>query len=151
MGKRGIPPKPAKLRLLDGAQPSKVNRNEPIPRSGKIEPPEDMSADVRVIFDYTVAELEHMKIGAPSDRDALVAYCEAVDKHRKASALLARSSLLIKGERGMVRNPALQIQRDSAHLIRQLAQEFGLTPSARARIDSERLDDDSGNPFAASQ
>lgn len=152
MGKRGPAPKPTTLRLLEGARERDVTRNEPVARSGKIEPPEGMSHDVRVIFEYVVAELEHMKIASPADRDSLVCYAEAVDKHRKASAVLAKSPVIIKGlHGGMVRNPALSVQRDAAQVIRQFAQEFGLTPSARARIDSERLEDDQSNPFAASQ
>lgn len=152
MGKRGPAPRPTTLRLLEGARERDVNRNEPVARSGKIEPPDELSDDVRVIFDHVVAELEHMKIASPADRDSIVCYCEAVDKHRKASAVLAKSPVLIRGlHGGMVRNPALAVQRDSANLIRQFAQEFGLTPSARARIDSERLEDDSANPFAASR
>lgn len=141
---------PTRLRLLHGAPTSKTNQREPVPRDGTMIPPDELSDDVRAIWDFTVAELEHMKIAAPSDRDALVAYCEAVDKHRKASALLARSPILIQGLHGvLVRNPALQVQRDNAHLIRQLSQEFGLTPSARARIDSERIAaSDEDNPFA---
>lgn len=152
MGKRGPAPKPTALRLLEGARERDVNRNEPIARSGRIEPPAGMSDDVRVIFDYVVDELEHMKIASPADRDSIACYAEAVDKHRKASAVLAKSPVLIKGiHGGMVRNPALAVQRDAAQMIRQFAQEFGLTPSARARIDSERLADDDLNPFAASQ
>lgn len=151
MGRRGPAPKPATLRLLDGARERDINHNAPIARSGKIEPPDDMSDEVRVIFDYTVRELEQMGIASPADRDSIVAYCEAVDKHRKASALLARSPVLVKGMHGnLVRNPAMQIQRDAAHLIRQFAQEFGLTPSARARIDNDRAADDDENPFASS-
>jgi P27 family predicted phage terminase small subunit len=151
MGRRGPAPKPASLRLLDGARTRDINANAPVARDGKIETPDFLSDDVRVIFEHTVAELEYMGIAAPSDRDVLIAYCEAVDKHRKASALLARSPVLVKGMHGnLVRNPALQVQRDAAHLIRQLAQEFGLTPSARARIDSSRDDSDEANPFASS-
>lgn len=145
----GPRPTPTRLRLLHGARQRDLNPHEPIPRSGKIETPDFLSADVRVIFEYIVAELEHMNIDAPSDRDAIVALAEAVDKHRKASALLARSPMLVQGQKGtLVRNPALMIQRDAAHLIRQYAQEFGLTPSARARIDSDRQHVDDGNPFA---
>lgn len=151
MGKRGPAPKPTNLRLLEGARTRDVNQHEPIARTGEIEPPADMSDDVRSIFEYVVAELEHMGIASPADRDSIVCYCEAVDKHRKASAVLARSAILIKGLHGnMVRNPALIVQRDAAQVIRQFAQEFGLTPSARARIDNERRDDESDNPFAAS-
>jgi P27 family predicted phage terminase small subunit len=142
-------PKPSRLRLLDGARQRDLNPAEPIPRSGKIETPEHLSDSVRVIFEATVEELEHMGIDAPSDRDALAAYAEAVDNHRKASMLLAKSPMLVQGQKGnLVRNPALMIQRDAAHLIRQYAQEFGLTPSARARINSDKQYVDDGNPFA---
>jgi phage terminase small subunit len=43
----------------------------------------------------------------------------------------------------------LQVQRDSAQVIRAFAHEFGLTPSARARIEV-KTDQDAGqdNPFA---
>lgn len=151
MGRRGPAPKPTQLRLLEGARRSDVNRNEPVPRSGRIDAPAELSDDVRVIFEYVVDELEHMKIASPADRDSIVCYAEAVDKHRKASAVLAKSPVLIRGlHGGMVRNPALAVQRDAANTIRQFAQEFGLTPSARARIDSERLSDDDDNPFAQS-
>lgn len=153
MGRRGVPPKPAALRLMQGARPSKVNQAEPIPRSGRIVAPDHVSDYVREVFDFVVAELEHMKIGAPVDVHALVCYAEAVDKHRKASMELAETgTVLVKGLHGtMVRHPALAVQRDAANQIRQLAQEFGLTPSARARIDTSasRADDDADNPFAA--
>jgi P27 family predicted phage terminase small subunit len=149
-GHGGPRPRPTRLRLLDGARPSKTNQHEPIPRPGDLEPPDDMSADVRRIWDFTVKQLVGMGIDAASDRDPLVTYCEAVDKHRKASAVLARSPILVQGQKGnLVRNPALIVQRDAAHVIRQFAQEFGLTPSARTRIDSERQSaHDVDNPFA---
>lgn len=151
MGKRGPAPKPTKLRLLDGARERDLNRAEPIARTGKIEPPDYVSDDVRGIFEYVVHELEHMRIASPADVDSIMCFAEAVDKHRKASALLARSSVLVKGLHGtLVRNPALAVQRDAANTIRQFAQEFGLTPSARARINNERIERDEDNPFAAS-
>jgi P27 family predicted phage terminase small subunit len=64
--------------------------------------------------------------------------------------VLARSQILVKGLHGnLVRNPALQIQRDTAQTIRSFAQEFGLSPSARTAIRSR----DAGmivgpNPYA---
>jgi P27 family predicted phage terminase small subunit len=150
MGKRGPAPQPAHLRLLNGARERDVNLNEPVARSGKIEPPPGMGAEARVVFANVVAELEHMRIASPADADSIACYAEAVAKHREASALLARSPVLVKGLHGnLVRNPALIVQRDAAQQIRAFAQEFGLTPSARARIDSNRDDGDADNPFAA--
>lgn len=150
MGKRGPAPTPTHLRLLHGARERDVTRNEPVARTGVIEAPEGMSPEVLRIFHWVVHELEAMGIASPADRDSIACYAEAVEKHRQASALLARSPVLVKGIHGnLVRNPALIVQRDAAQQIRQFAQEFGLTPSARARIDRRDDEGDGDNPFAA--
>lgn len=146
----GRKPKPTALRLLDGDRKDRINEHEPIPRGLPPVCPEDASADVRSIWDYTVRELDHMGLAFACDRDALRAYCEAVATHRKASAILARSAVLVKGQKGnMVRNPAVGLQRDAANTLRLFAVEFGLTPSARSRIE-HRADDDAAddNPFS---
>jgi P27 family predicted phage terminase small subunit len=152
MGLRGPAPKPTTLRLLQGDRKSRINEHEPVVRDSHPEPPEGMADDVLDIWKYTLRELLYMKIAAAADRDSLVAYCEAVASHRKASAVLAKSPILVKGlHGGLVRNPALQIQRDAAHTIRAFAQEFGLTPSARTRIQVEGRagDGEQRNPFTA--
>lgn len=152
MGKRGPVGAPTQLRLLRGDKPCRVNDREPVARDVLPEPPDAMTADAREIWHYTIRELQHMKIAAAADRDALACYCEAVVSHRKASEILAKSPVLVKGLHGtLVRNPALQIQRDAANTVRGFAQEFGLTPSARAGIKTEgRSGGDKANPFAAS-
>lgn len=149
---QGPPPKPTALRLLHGDRKDRINAREPVTRSLPPAAPDDLADDVRAIWDYTLAGIVHMKIAADVDRDALVCYCEAVVAHRKASAIIAKTSILIKGlHGGMVRNPALQIQRDAAMTIRGFAQEFGLTPSARTRIqtDAAARPSEQVNPFAA--
>lgn len=154
MGKRGPAPKPTALRLLDGDRKDRINTNEPMPRSGLPQCPDEVSDEVRLVWDYTVRELATMGIAFRADRDALLCYCEAVVTHRRACAVLAKSSILVKGLHGnMVRNPALQIQRDGAAVIRAFAQEFGLTPSARSTIRAQeagvtREQADAVNPFA---
>ena len=86
---------------------------------------------------YTIGELVAMRTVTAADRDALLCLCEAAVTHRKASALLAWSTVLIKSARSenqLVRNPLLAVQRDAAHTIRLLAAEFGLTPSSRSGV-----------------
>jgi P27 family predicted phage terminase small subunit len=152
MGRRGPAGAPTQLRLLRGYKSSRINDREPVPRDVLPVPPRSMAADVREVWDYTLQELIHMKTVAASDRDSLVCFCEAVVAHRKASNILAQSPVLVKGLHGtLVRNPALQVQRDAAQVIRGFAQEFGLTPSARADIKVEgRNGGNETNPFAAS-
>lgn len=135
MGRRGPAPMPTRLRLLHGDHPERVNRAEPRPRASLPECPAEVSPAVRDVWSYTMAELEAMKIVTAADRDALLCYCEAVITHREASALLAQTKILVKGALGgLVRNPALAIQRDAARTMLVFAREFGLTPSARSQI-----------------
>lgn len=151
MGLRGRKPKPTALRLIDGDRKDRIAENEPIPRGLPPVLPEGVSAEVRYIWTYTVRELDAMGILYAADRDVLLAYCEAVVTHRRACAELATGTVLVRGQMGnQVRNPALQIQRDAATQIRTLAQEFGLTPSARTRIEVRGQDDGEVNPFAGS-
>lgn len=155
MGKRGPAPKPTALRILDGDRNKKrINLDEPHARVGLPVCPDEVSSDVRQVWDYTLRELSIMGIAFPADRDALLCFCEAVVTHRRACAVLAQSAILVKGLHGnMVRNPALQIQRDAAMQIKVFAQEFGLTPSARSTIRAQeagvtREQADAVNPFA---
>lgn len=135
MGKRGPRPKPTNLRLLHGDRKDRINDDEPIPEQGPPECPDDVSAEVREIWDHALTQLIVMGVATKADRDALRCYCEAVVTHRKASALLANSPLLIKGHRNVLtRNPLLVVQRDAAAVIRAFAHEFGFTPSARSEI-----------------
>jgi P27 family predicted phage terminase small subunit len=147
---RGPRPRPTQLKLLHGDRKDRINHAEPLPRNALPELPDGVSDEVREIWEYTLRELIAMKVAHAADRDALLCYCEAVVTHRKASALLKKSAILVQGrDGGLVRNPVLQIQRDAATLIRGFAQEFGLTPSARTRVEvPEGASTD--NPFAQS-
>jgi P27 family predicted phage terminase small subunit len=135
MGRRGPAPKPTKLRLLHGDRKDRVNTSEPLPAEGLPECPDSTREDVREVWDYTLDQLAAMGLATPADRDALYAYCEAVVLHREACRLVAKSGVLLRGIHGNpIRNPALQVMRDAAQVVRALAQEFGLTPSSRSQI-----------------
>lgn len=157
MGLRGPAPKPTALKLLQGERHrDRINDSEPIPRDALPVCPESVEPAVRAIWDFTMLELAHMKIVASIDRDALLAYCEAVVTHRESSALLHREGLTASNAAGtLVKHPATTIQRESAELIRRFAQEFGLTPSGRTRIRTMEAGAhaaaEEDNPFAVGQ
>lgn len=152
MGKSGPAPTPTHLRLLRGDRASRINTREPTACSEPPEPPDGIADDVREIWEYTVRQLTSMRLASSADRDALLCLCEAIATHRKACAVLARSPILVKSSQGsLIRNPALAVQRDSAHAIRSLAQVFGLTPSGRSTIqmDGPTVIEGHVNPFQA--
>lgn len=151
MGK-GRRSSPTALKLLNGeTKANRINKDEPVPRPVEPDAPDGMSDEVRAVWDATLIELRAMGLAHKADTDALHCFCEAVINHRKASYLLARSPMLVKSRYDTwMKNPALQVQRDSAHVVRVFAHEFGLTPSARSTINAKGLGDaNEENPFAA--
>jgi P27 family predicted phage terminase small subunit len=150
--KRGPSPHPTALKLLNGERHrDRINQDEPVPSGRAPIPPPGISAEVRAVWDAVVAELDVMGLAHSADSDSLHCYCEAVAMHRKASAILAKSPMLVKSRYDTwMKNPALQVQRDAAHVIRAFAQEFGLTPSARSTIRAGEAGRGSTeeNPFA---
>lgn len=134
MGRRGPPPKPTNLRILHGEEERRINRDEPQP-DGPATPPDYMSAESRLIWDELAPGLIRVGLLTAWDAHQFAAYCETVVKYERAAVLVNDSGMLVKGRRdGIVRNPAMQIYREMATLMRVYAQEFGLTPSARVQI-----------------
>jgi P27 family predicted phage terminase small subunit len=73
------------------------------------------------------------------DVEMLRQLCELVALADRSRELLG-PALVVKGRRdALVTNPAWRIYRDALSQIRLLAQEFGLTPSARSRIRMDIL------------
>lgn len=137
MGARGVAPAPTPLKLLKGEKKSRINQNEPKPTSPKAPPvPAWLSDEAKVVWRSIAADMHRKGVLTEWDREAFAVFCESVIHHRKACELVDGSAILVKGAQGnLVKNPALQIIRDTSQTIRAFAQEFGLTPSARSGIE----------------
>lgn len=128
-------PMPTNVRLLRGERKDRINLNEPKPIDADLTCPDGVTDAVREIWDYTVYHLKGMSLDKAIDRDSLLCYCEAVALHRWSSRLVHEQGLVIPGDRGgLIRNPAVSIQKDAANIVRQLGHEFGFTPSGRGGI-----------------
>lgn len=135
MGRRGPSPKPTALRVLHGDRPAKTNFREPVPPDGPIEPLHELSADARSAWEHLVSILEHMHVVTAADVLLLELLCDQVAVYRRAVELVNKVGVVTEGASGAVkRNPAQAAAADAARLIRALAQEFGLTPAARAQL-----------------
>ena len=111
MGKRGTKPKPTALKLLAGAQPCRVNRDEPIAPQGIPEPPAYLDARALEFWGELAPMLGAMRVLTLADRHALALLCDSFSRWRE-----------IPGD-----------ERRRAEFRRLLA-EFGLTPSSRSSI-----------------
>jgi P27 family predicted phage terminase small subunit len=120
-----------------------LNKREPKPAT-PARKPRGMGEGANKFWDQHAAELKRLEIltgvDVPAFRMAAEMYAMAV----QAAAILHEDGLVAKvtqldkdGEvvtTGIKKHPAFQILRDSATSFRQFAGDFGMTPSARTRL-----------------
>jgi P27 family predicted phage terminase small subunit len=135
LGKSGPKPKPTSLRLLHGDRPSRINDREPVPATREVQPPESLSAAARDVWEQLAPDLEAKGCLTHWDVFFLEVFCDAVVQYRQASKLVTQAGVLIRGRKdALVKNPAMQLARDSARTMVLTGARFGLSPSDRAQI-----------------
>ena len=134
MGKRGPRPTPTNLRVIRGDK-RKPNKDEPVPPSGDVRPPDWLRPEAVEVWNRLAPDLIRKKLLTPWDVDAFAVLCNAIIQHQEATKFVTNAGVMVRGRKeAVVKNPAVQLVRDSAQIIRAYAQEFGLTPSARSSI-----------------
>ncbi len=159
MGRRGPPPKPTVLRMRYG-NPSKrpMNEREPKPRKATPRCPAWLRPEAKTVWRRMVPELRRMKVLSTADGEALASFCQAHVRWQEAEEFLAKhgSVYAVRDERGQLRYmnqfPQVSIARNLLLILKSFYQEFGMTPSARTRIEipPEEVDDDLGRLRAMS-
>ncbi len=141
MGRRGPPPKPTAIRLLDG-NPGKrpLNTREPRPRPGVPRSPSDLNDEGKRVWRRLVAELRRMGVVATVDADALEGYVRTYLRWKAAERFLEEHGAVypIRDEQGrikcMAQFPQVAIARNLLLILKSYQQEFGLTPASRTRL-----------------
>lgn len=133
---RGRKPKPTAQKKLAG-NPGKrrLNRREPQPRMSADSKPTLINAIGAAFRNCYWDTLHEMQILTDAD----IAAFEMMAVHYafafRAAQLVEREGLTIRDQFGqMHKHPAMQILRDNSALFKAYAAEFGMTPSARSRI-----------------
>lgn len=132
------PRKPSKLKLLQGTfRKDRSPKNEPKPQPIRsLRPPGGLSAAGRKVWKEIAPELARIGVLANVDREMFAVWCEARADWLWAQDTLKKQGKVIKTPNGHLQaHPALTIKRQSADLMRKLGAEFGLTPSARTKIE----------------
>lgn len=144
--KRGQRPLPTHLKILrgnPGHHPIKGGDPEPERAAEPPEPPPFLTSYAADEWWTIVPQLHRLGLLTTVDLPSLAAYCDAYCTWRLASEAIARmrandpimSGLIIKTKYGdAAQNPLVSIARKAAGDMVRYAGEFGLTPSARARI-----------------
>lgn len=158
MGRRGPRPKPLAQKRLEGTlRKSRMPKHPVEPRVEAPAPPRGkhaLTGYAQECWETLVPELKKLKLLAKIDRLALEGLCQAYGRAREADDLIAQHGMLVRDVWDNLRqNPAVSISRASWSEVRRFAQEFGLTPSARSRVeplpDEEKKSSAKGKPPSA--
>ncbi len=141
MGRRGPPPKPSALKLLQG-NPGKrpINEREPRPRGGTPRCPDWLDEEAKACWKRLVPELKRMGVLSVIDADALCAYCDTWSRWKRAVLFLQQNGdvYTVKDESGKAKYvqqlPQVAMARNLLAALNRYQQEFGLTPAARSRL-----------------
>jgi P27 family predicted phage terminase small subunit len=137
-GKR---PKPTHLKLVTGTfRKHRAPKNEPVPELAIPPVPTELGDDAKLEWGRVSVELFNLGLIANIDRAAFAAYCAAYGRWIAAERALntpnSPMALLVKTQQGnVIQNPLIGISNKAAAAMVQFATEFGMTPSARAKVN----------------
>ena len=136
--------KPTQLVILEGNPGKKKIRNQISgPPTGDMVPPSHLDLYAVEEWNRVADGLNVMGILSEIDQSALAAYCMAYSRWRKAEEELAKleqkggaiAALVQKTVSGnWIQQPLIGIANKAAGDMVRYASEFGMTPSARARL-----------------
>ncbi len=149
MPPRGRKPKPSHLKLVRG-NPGKrpLNKNEPKPELALPMPPPHLADEAKVEWGRIGHELYQLGLLTNLDRAVLAVYCQAYARWVQAESALKTMAaadrltggLMIKTSNGnVVQNPLVGVANKAMADMVKYAAEFGMSPSARSRIEAARL------------
>ncbi len=139
MGRRGVPPKPDKLKALEGNPGKrKLNLDAPEPE-GMPACPSGLSQAAKNEWRRVAKELHSLGLLSKIDRAALAVYCDSYEKWIRATEILDREGLTMEYENkagavNVIARPEVNIATKYAQLVKSFCAEFGLTPSSRCRL-----------------
>lgn len=131
----GRPPKPVELKLIEGNPGKRPVKLPPKAPPEKPRCPAWLSDYAKLEWKRVVPVLDRLGLLTSVDRATLSAYCEAVATFKAAVEAVKREGILVSRRGGeLVKNPALQVERDASRLIAAYSGMFGLSPSDRVRL-----------------
>jgi len=146
MGKRGPLPQPTLLKLARGeTRPSRHNVREPATRhlAEPPRPPAWLDPIGRDTWRELAALLTSSRVLGEQDLLLLALLADQTSVYRRAAAFLAtkgESFVLLDGDgnpKGVQAYPQVAIRQRAAEELRRLCEHFGLSPSARTRVQAD--------------
>jgi len=126
--------KPTHLKVLEGVQESRINRDEPTPAAATLEPPVELDEAARDVWNRLAPDMVDKKVLTAWDLDQLAVFCDAVAVYHECKALMGNQFLERGAAGGVIKSPYWQIMRDCQGMMTQIGARYGLTPADRARL-----------------
>jgi P27 family predicted phage terminase small subunit len=132
----GRPRKPEALRRLHGDKPDRFNHDEPTPPTDEPTRPETLTPRQVEIWDRVTADLRGMRLLHRADQDLLMQYVVAVERAEVAAIAFSTQPMTVRNPaNGLpMSNPLIKDWMALSSHVRQLAAQFGLSPSSRSSI-----------------
>lgn len=135
---RGRKPKPIEQRQREG-NPGRRPLPEPLPLPESSLSKPDLPDAASALWDELVPVLEAADVLHRVDQAALEALCMQWERGAVAGRVLKEEGYFALGSMGqVVEHPALGIERQAHTLFLRFAEQYGITPVARARIATAR-------------
>lgn len=142
----GRKPTPTALKLVKG-NPGKraLNKKEAKPDLAQPTPPSFLNDDAKVEWGRVVGTLFKAGLMTELDRAVLAAYCQAYGRWAQAERALSRMAdkdennraLMVKTSNGnAVQNPLVGTANKAKADMVRYALEFGMSPSARSKVNA---------------
>lgn len=127
--------KPTALKVLQGtARPDRIKKGEPKPVPVAPAPPAWLDRTAKATWRKYAPMLERLGLLTEADGESLAAYCAAVSRYVAATKRLRKVTRTSPEDLEAIRKAEVSVEK-AEHSMRLLANEFGLTPAARSRID----------------
>lgn len=109
-------------------------------------PPEDLDFRAHEMWITAVDELHHRGL-KPADLESIRMMCNAALRAREAAQTITEFGIIVEGERGPMKNPAIAVEKDATFTYLRIAEQYALTFAARLRLGVVQLQ---GQSMAAS-
>lgn len=143
MGKRGPPKQPTNIKIARGTLRAD-RKNEPQPPADGVTMPAHLGDVAAARWSELLPLLQSIRVMTRADVEALARYCDTYEWW-----LAVRAKLRAEGDTYPILNdggevkyiaqrPEVSIAHKLAQQLRQLEQDFGLNPAARASLNVEK-------------
>jgi len=143
MGQRGPAPTPSGILKLRGSRKLENRKLEPKPDQRSPIRPAWLKGEARKAWESLVPQLKKMGVLTRIDRNALARYCDMWRRWRELCEFIDinGTTLPLKKRDGTIYDikqlPHAKQETQLRDQLLRLEKEFGLTPSARARMTSD--------------